>query len=221
LNVGVSPVLKRKLPSKSYAPQKLQCVSEAFDSLFVEAGAASTSSGDTFEDKIVAALKNKFERSATTSEKILVLSVALTAYSQRKVFELFKDIGGTVYLIRKTYQLMNGKDGLFPTAAPKAGRRLPKETVEIVRQYYESDESSRLLPGKKDNVSTRVNGERVHTQKRLVLCNLKELFALFKQDKPNVAISFSKFSSLRPKHCVLAGAAGTHSVFVSTIKTLN
>jgi hypothetical protein len=32
-----------------------------------------------------------------------------------------------------------------------------------------------------------------------------------------VKIGFSKFCELRPKHCILAGASGTHSVFVHTI----
>jgi len=30
-------------------------------------------------------------------------------------------------------------------------------------------------------------------------------------------IGFSKFADLRPKHCVLAGASGTHAVCVCTI----
>ena len=54
-------------------------------------------------------------------------------------------------------------------------------------------------------------------QKRLVLCNLKELHQQFKDEYPNEGIGFSKFAELRPKHCVLAGASGTHSVCVCTI----
>ena len=58
---------------------------------------------------------------------------------------------------------------------------------------------------------------RVHVQKRLVLSNLRELYQMFKDRYPNETIGFSKFADLRPKHCVLAGASGTHSVCVCTI----
>ncbi|KAE8740407.1 hypothetical protein FOCC_FOCC014086 [Frankliniella occidentalis] len=70
-----------------------------------------------------------------------------------------------------------------------------------------------MMPGSKDYVSVIENGKRVHKQKRLVLCELKELHRLFKEET-QIQISFSKFASLRPKHCVLAGAAGTQSVCV-------
>ena len=39
---------------------------------------------------------------------------------------------------------------------------------------------------------------------------------MFKDEHPEERIGFSKFASLRPKHCILAGASGTHSVCVCT-----
>ena len=57
----------------------------------------------------------------------------------------------------------------------------------------------------------------------------KSLFSPDRQtDRPNccnprsrmrrgLKIGFSKFAELRPKHCVLAGTSGTHSVCVCTI----
>ena len=70
------------------------------------------------------------------------------------------------------------------------------------------------MPGKKDFVSIKKN---VHKQKRLLLCNLNELYALFKEQNPEVKIGFSKFCTLRPKWCVTVGSSGTHSVCVCTI----
>ena len=72
------------------------------------------------------------------------------------------------------------------------------------------------MPGRKDYVSVSEGEGRVHKQKRLVLCNLRELYAIFKDQHPSDHIGFSKFASLRPKHCVLAGASGTHTVCVCT-----
>ena len=70
------------------------------------------------------------------------------------------------------------------------------------------------MPGTKDYVSV---GKRVHKQKRLLLCNLKELYSAFKEKYPDSKIGFSKFCSLRPKWCVTVSSSGTHSVCVCTI----
>ena len=53
-----------------------------------------------------------------------------------------------------------------------------------------------------------------------MLVTVKELYSAFKRkyaDQENVKIGISKFSSLRPKWCVTAGASGTHSVCCCTI----
>ena len=60
-------------------------------------------------------------------------------------------------------------------------------------------------------------GKRQHIRKRLVLSNLRGVYRDFKERFPDRKIGFSKFAELRPKHCVLAGARGTHSVCVYTI----
>jgi hypothetical protein len=54
-------------------------------------------------------------------------------------------------------------------------------------------------------------------QKQFVLCSLKEAYIKFKETHPDIAISFSKFSELRPEWCVLAGVHGTHTTYECTI----
>lgn len=54
-------------------------------------------------------------------------------------------------------------------------------------------------------------------QKRLVLGNLTEIYQPFKQKYPFDKVGSSKFASLRPPECVLAGASGTHVVYVCLI----
>ncbi|XP_044591487.1 uncharacterized protein LOC123269717 [Cotesia glomerata] len=74
------------------------------------------------------------------------------------------------------------------------------------------------MPGMKDFVSIRNDdGNQVPVQKRLVLSNLKELYQCFREINAAEKIRFSRFASLRPKHCVLAGASGTHTICVCTI----
>lgn len=84
-----------------------------------------------------------------------------------------------------------------------------------MKKCYKDDQNSRMLPGANDFVSCKQqDGTRIHCQKRLVLCNLKEFYARFEETHPDCKIGFSKFAELRPRYCVLAGTGGTHSLCV-------
>ena len=72
-----------------------------------------------------------------------------------------------------------------------------------------------MMPGMKDFVSVKKDGRsREHVQIKLILSNLSELYANFKAQHPTVKICLSKFSQLRTRNCILAGASGTHTVCV-------
>ena len=51
-------------------------------------------------------------------------------------------------------------------------------------------------------------------KKKLLLSNLKEPNVLYKENSPEIQISYSKFASLGPKWYILPGASVTHSVCV-------
>ena len=108
------------------------------------------------------------------------------------------------------------KKGILSIPNPRGGH-FSVEVKKQVEDWYCSDEISRMMPGKKDYVSVFDGVERVHIQKRLILCNLKEAYNKFKDNFPTMKIRFSKFADLRPRHCILAGVSGTHSVCVCTI----
>ena len=97
------------------------------------------------------------------------------------------------------------------------GKVISQDTKHLVRTFFESPEISRICPGVKDCFRIKnEEGIKETVKKQLVLMNLKEAFALYKADPNNPNIGFSSFASLRPRNCVLAGAAGTHSVCVCT-----
>ena len=203
--VGETPITKRKLQNKKYSKQKV----EKITSMMQKAIIGSEQTNDEVE--IITQLKEKYS-TARRSEKIQILTVLPKSWSVRRVEEEF---GVSNFMARKAKQLVREK-GILSTPDPKPGRTLPQGTVDLVSDFYESDETSRIMPGKKDFVSVRKAEGRVHVQKRLVLCNLRELYRMFKDKYPKESIGFSKFAELRPKHCVLAGASGTHSVCVCT-----
>ena len=69
--------------------------------------------------------------------------------------------------------------GILSTPNLKIGKALEDETSEVVRMFYHHDDISSTMPGKKDCLSINVQGEKVKIQKRLILANLKEVYAQF------------------------------------------
>ena len=53
-----------------------------------------------------------------------------------------------------------------------------------MKDFYEFDDISRIMPSKKDFVSVRQGDQWVHFQKRLLLGNLKEAYQQFKEKHP-------------------------------------
>jgi len=182
---GQTPLTKSKLRSKHYSKQKVEKVTTMMQNLVV----SDPQSKD--DGEIVQQLKEKFAF-ASRSEKVQILTVLPKSWSIRKVQTEF---GAANYMVRKAKQLVEEK-GILATPNPKPGHTLPQTTIDIVTNFYESDENSRMMPGRKDFVSIRKEEGRVHIQKRLVLCNLKELYRLFKESFLHVAIGFSKFAEL-------------------------
>ena len=75
-----------------------------------------------------------------------------------------------------------------------------------------------MKSGGKDLVSI---GNNVHEQKRLLLSNLKELYAAYKKRYPYHKMGLSNFYKLHPKRCVTVLSGTLLFVFVLTIKTPN
>ena len=151
-------------------------------------------------------IKEKFCSTSEDSVKVQVLTVLPKSWSLKRIQTEF---GASNFMARKAKELVKEK-GVLSTPDPKPGHCIAKKTIELVVAFYESDTSSRMMPGKKDFISVKQAQGRVHIQKRLILCNLKELYRKFKDEHPSESIGFSKFANLCPKHCILAGAKGTH-----------
>ena len=159
-------------------------------------------------DKVVELRKGKLKVS-NKREKINILTLTPESWSLRKTARGFKVSKTTARKAR----ILREEKGILAVPQPVIGKRLSEKTVNSVLEFYQNDEYSRQLPGKKDCVSI---GKNVHVSKRLILCNLKELYTAFKDKHPDLKISFSKFASLRPKWCITVGPKGTHSVCVCT-----
>ena len=160
------------------------------------------------ESEMIKQLKAKFKTTVQRSEQIQILTVLPQSWS---ITRIQNEFGVSNYMARKSKHLVKEK-GILSMPDPKPGPSLPSETIDLVHSFDQSDDVSRITPGKKDFVSIKRGGICVHIQKRLVLNNLKEVYREFKNQYPAQKVGFSKFADLRPKHCILAGGSGTHSV---------
>ena len=161
-------------------------------------------------DRLMLLMKEKLrENTMSTAQRIQLLTMAPLDWSRKQVARFFEV---SEYQVREDRKLAEEK-GILALPNPKRGRSLSKEIEDSVKLFYEDDEYSRLMPGTKDYVSIARN---IHKQKRLLLCNLKELHQAYKEKFPQHKIGVSKFCQLRPKWCVTVTSAGTHSVCVCT-----
>ncbi|CAH1104638.1 unnamed protein product [Psylliodes chrysocephalus] len=163
--------------------------------------------------EIISQLKEKYNNCSKVSEKLHILSILPLSWSTEKIVDAF---GASTYMVKKVKQKVS-EDGILFTPQRNKGHSLLKSTEEKIQQFYRNQDVSRELPGKKEYKSVHENGQRVQKQKRLILGNLNEIYQLFKQKYPFEKVSFSKFASLRPPECVLAGSSGTHVVCVCLI----
>ena len=84
-----------------------------------------------------------------------------------------------------------------------------------IADFWEMDENSRMCPGMKETVTFRDrDGKSEKHQKRLVLTNLKELYAAWSESHLIRKLDFLYLPTCHQSGCVLAGAYGTHSVCV-------
>ena len=220
-SIGESPVQLQKLGSrKRYPEEKLDKITGAFrkklrlapkESRNEDKGKGEQKSSKYF-DEVMQQLKDKFRSCEKRSEQLQVLTVLPKSWSIRQIESEF---GTSNYMARAAKKLVEEK-GILSTPNPKPGKATSEDVVTEIHAFYNSDDISRQMPGKRDCVSMNVAGEKVKVQKRLILCNLKEAYRKFK-DETNIKIGFSKFASLRPKNVVLPGGSGTHSVCVCTI----
>lgn len=125
-------------------------------------------------DKLVELMKLKLNTNISKREKIQVLTIAPQSWSRKKVAQEFQV---SEYMVRKARNLTIER-GILAMPDRKGGHKISDEIQEIVKQFYEDDEHSMMMPGAKDKVSIKRNESK---QKRLLLCNLKELYVSFKQ----------------------------------------
>ena len=210
--IGESPVKNRKVRTESYCKDKAEKIKKTLIEN-VLTGVVENSCSDA-ESEIVQQLKEKFKITTDKKEKFLILTVLPKSWSCQIIQNEFNV---SFHMALKAKNLVK-EFGILSTPDSKPRHKILEETIQLVKDFYVTDEISRQMPGKKDTKSVRLDdGKREQRQKRMLLANLKEIYAEFKNKYPEERIGFSKFAELKPTECILAGESGTHSVCVCVI----
>ena len=218
ISMGESPIVKKKCEnSKKYRQEKMEKIKSKLNDKFFQGENASYEKEcdcDESQNEIINQFKEKF-KIANKNEKFLILTSLPKSWSCARVE---KEFGVGNYTARRAKKLAEEK-GILSIPNTKPGNAISDETNTLVKEFYNNDDTSRQMPGKKDYVSMGRNsdGKPLHVQKRLILGNLREIYNHFKSSYPEIRIGFSKFAELRPKNCIIAGASGTHSICVCTM----
>lgn len=159
-------------------------------------------------------LKSKFAETANREEKWKILSLlpqSWTAYKVSSEFNVSWALANNVKNLVKDNGIMCGPKKRITSNV------IHPNVLKLVQDFYLSEEISHTCPGKRDYVTINDDNEKITYQRRLLLMNLDEAYAVFKQTHIAAKIGFSKFASLRPPQCILAlETFGTHSVCVCT-----
>jgi len=159
-------------------------------------------------DQLIADIKCKLLIS-NRQQKIQLLTLTPNRWAIKKAAMEFNVSERLVKVARK----LKNSGGILAIPGKKPGKKLSEDVENRVLKIYENDEYGRMCPGKKECISVKIDGVKTQKQKRLMLCNLRELFLEYRKiNGPEVG--FSKFCELRPQWCITAGPAGTHSVCV-------
>ena len=227
-NHSLTPAKKERLKKRKLSQisektdeildKSLNCSINNDDNVEIENGnVPSTSASDDkldkaqmFDNMMVALAAKLSDQGIARDEKIKYLTMLPKEFSRQQIVNQFG----------VSYCMVNESRKLEFLEGPQLhrGREFSPDVVSLVRQMYEDDEYSRLLPGKRDCVSV-VHGKQWE-QKRLMLLTVSQLYAAFKRkyaSEPNIKIGISKFYALRPKWCIPAGKSGTHAVCCCTI----
>ena len=153
-------------------------------------------------------MKSKIVASNNILEKQSLVELAPKSWSLKQVMDNFGVSNRMARFGRNTNERLGDETG------EKKGRSIDNDIISRVKDFYQCDEVSRMCPGKRDFISIKENGLKVHKQKYLLLANISEIYVLYKEKYPEDKIGISKFYQLRPPWCVTIGASGMHNVCV-------
>ena len=112
--------------------------------------------------EVLEQIKVKFQKSASNSEKVLLLTFAPKSWGRRR---LAKELCASERQTRKVKKLV-AENGILSSPNLKKSKTLDSEIENFVKKFYLDDENIRIMPGMKDFVSVKKMMAPVSTFKK-------------------------------------------------------
>lgn len=189
----ISPVKKRRLDRPKYFNKKFDEIHAAVNAkIHAQFGILpQTSSDELLKDyeSMINNVERIYEVETNRSFQLKLLTILPESWSLNKVVSEMNCSKSTAYAARNAGEACLRIRGNQP---------LDREIEQLVTNFYEDDLNSRQMAGMRDVKSVKKSdGTQELKQKRLILSNLRELYASFKTEYPAAKIQFSKFADLR------------------------
>jgi hypothetical protein len=84
-----------------------------------------------------------------------ILTIFPKSWSIQKVQQVSPSVSNC--MVSRAKQLVMDQ-GIMSSPNPKPGKTLNEVTVEVVKSFCNSDEVSRVMPGKEDYISIKISG---------------------------------------------------------------
>lgn len=121
-------------------------------------------------------LKDKFSSLPINDHlRLRILTIVSDTWSIKKISGEFQ----CSWQFAKKSKDLKSTGGVLAETTAKQGRALAEDVVQKVVDFYQ--ENSRIMAGVKDIKSVKTDGGRILMQKRLLLLDLRGLYALYKE----------------------------------------
>lgn len=142
----------------------------------------SSNFSSTDYEKLMSELKlrcnNLQQQNGDQSSIISMLTLAPDSWSIPQTASYFNVSESEVRRAR----ILKTEKGVLSIPDKKKGRPITDEEKQIVIEFYESDDNSRMQPGMNDTVSVRITeGQKKVKLVRLLLMNIDELYSKYKE----------------------------------------
>ena len=124
--------------------------------------------------KLTSEIKEKI-KTVPINEKVKLLTFTPSSWTIEETSNYFNV---SKYLVKKARKLKDEKGLMAESVRQKSGNILSENLKQKI-DFYQDSEFSRMCRGKKEFVSVKIDGEKKHIQKQLLLVNLKELYLEF------------------------------------------
>lgn len=157
---------------------------------------------------LVQKMSDKYKMTKLKTQQYMILTSTLECFGVRGLvrhFKVSKRKATTAVKLRIS-------DGPFSHPEFVRKRKIDDAMIKLVENFYLDSNNSRASPNVRDRVYEIVDGKKVKVSIHRMLLNLKDLYSLFMHEHPDLEISISVFSKLRPRRCKWPRANGFHTV---------